>query len=144
MTVLVGVQGPDSSRAAIRAASQEAKFRGTNVVAVTSYSGDRFAAAPASRPGTYFTTAEQRAGAEVALRDALLDALGPEASLVALQVARGVPGHNLVAAARALDAELLVLSSRPETGLSRVVDSQYVLRNAPCPLLIVPETEAAA
>ncbi len=51
----------------------------------------------------------------------------------------GVPGRSLVDAARTLEAELLVLSSRGDGALSWLVGSQYVLRNAPCPILIVPD-----
>ena len=47
MSVVVRVQGPDRSRAALRAAAQEARFRGTQLVAVTAYSGDHGLAAPA-------------------------------------------------------------------------------------------------
>ena len=50
-----------------------------------------------------------------------------------------MPGRTLVDAARTLEAELLVLSSRGDGALSWLVGSQYVLRNAPCPILIVPD-----
>lgn len=146
MTVLVGVQGPDSSRAAIRAAAQEAAFRGSKLVAMTSYNGNGLAAAPAARPGAgaFRTAGEQRAGAERLLRDAVQEALGPEAAGVSLRLAHGMPGRNLVEAARVLDAGLLVLSSRPAAGLSWLVGSQYVLRNTPCQLLLVPESGTVA
>ncbi len=74
------------------------------------------------------------------LRDATLDALGPGAAQVELRVVQGVPGRSLVDAARTLDAELLVVGSRGENAMSWLLGSQYVLRNAPCPVLLVPET----
>jgi nucleotide-binding universal stress UspA family protein len=35
--------------------------------------------------------------------------------------------------------ELLVLATRADGVLSWLLGSQYVLRNAPCPVLLVPE-----
>jgi nucleotide-binding universal stress UspA family protein len=78
--------------------------------------------------------------AESVLRDAALDALGPEAAPAELRVVQGVPGRSLVDAARTLGAELLVAGSRGEKAMSWLLGSQYVLRNAPCPVLLVPET----
>ena len=50
MTVVVAVQDRARSRAAIRAAAQEAGFRQARLIAVTAYSGDGAVAAPAARP----------------------------------------------------------------------------------------------
>ena len=74
------------------------------------------------------------------LRDALLDVLGAEAAQVELRVVQGLPGRSLVEAARTLGAELLVVGSRSEKAMSWLLGSQYVLRNAPCPVLVVPDT----
>jgi nucleotide-binding universal stress UspA family protein len=139
MTVLVGVQGAAGSRAAIRAAAEEAGFRQTKLVAVTAYSGEQ-AAAPAARPvGALRTSAEERAQAESLLQEATLEALGADAGQVELRVMQGVPGRSLVEAARLVGAELLVLATRADGVLSWLLGSQYVLRNAPCPVLLVPE-----
>jgi nucleotide-binding universal stress UspA family protein len=139
MTVLVGVQGTAGSRTAIRAAAQEAGYRGSKLVAVTAYSGERAAAAPAARPAAALATpGDERARAESVLQEAALEALGPDAGQVELRVVPGMPGRTLVDAARTLDAELLVLASR-EGALSWLLGSQYVLRNAPCPILLVPD-----
>jgi nucleotide-binding universal stress UspA family protein len=140
MTVLVGVQGMAGSRAAIRAAAEEARFRNTNLVAVTAYSAEHAAAAPAGHPaGSLRTSTEQRAHAESVLQDATLEALGVDAGQVELRVVQGVPGRSLVEAARTVGAELLVLATRVDGVLSWLLGSQYVLRNAPCPVLLVPE-----
>jgi len=140
MTVLVGVQGAAGSRAAIRAAAEEAGFRQTKLVAVTAYSGERAAAAPAARPaGALRTPGEERAQAESLLQEATLEALGADAGQVELRVVQGVPGRSLVEAARTVGAELLVLATRADGVLSWLLGSQYVLRNAPCPVLLVPE-----
>jgi nucleotide-binding universal stress UspA family protein len=46
----------------------------------------------------------------------------------------------LVQIARSRNAELVVLATRKEHAPSRLLGavSQYVLRNAPCPVLVVP------
>ena len=145
MTVLVGVQGPTWSRAAIQEAAQEARFRGTTLVAVSAYGAERAAAAPAARPAARLhSTTEQRAAAEAVLQSAALDALGADAATVELRVMEGMPGRSLVEAARQLGAELLVLASRGDGALSWLLGSQYVLRNAPCPVLVVPDPAPAA
>src|SRR5712672_1830056 len=55
----------------------------------------------------------------------------------------GIPGgagRVLVDAARTLNAQMIVLATRGETA-ARLLGavSQYVLRHAPCPVLVVPE-----
>ena len=142
MTVVVAVQDRARSRAAIRAAAQEAAYRQAKLIAVTAYSADGAVAAPAARPvgGALRTADEERARAEDVLRDATLDALGRAAAQVELRVMHGLPGRSLVDAARTLGAELLVVGSRSEKAMTWLLGSQYVLRNAPCPVLVVPDT----
>jgi nucleotide-binding universal stress UspA family protein len=140
MTVLVGVQVPTWSRAAIQAAAGEASFRGTKLVALAAYSAEHGAAAPAARPAASLrTSGDERDQAESALQAATLDALGPDAAQVELRVMQGAPGRTLAEAARLLGAEMLVLGSRGDGAMSRLMASQYVLRNAPCPVLVVPD-----
>jgi nucleotide-binding universal stress UspA family protein len=140
MTVLVGVQGTAGSRAAIRVAAEEARFRNTKLVAVSAYSAEHVAAAPPGRPvGSLRTSTEERSHAESMLQEATLEALGADAGQVELRVVQGVPGRSLVEAARTVGAELLVLATRADGVLSWLLGSQYVLRNAPCPVLLVPE-----
>ena len=55
-------------------------------------------------------------------------------------VMHGLPGRSLVDAARTLGAELLVVGSRSEKAMTWLLGSQYVLRNSPCPVLVVPDT----
>ncbi|MGO9221257.1 MAG: universal stress protein [Streptosporangiaceae bacterium] len=74
------------------------------------------------------------------LRDATLDALGPQAAQVELRLMRGLAGRALVDAARTLSAQLLVVSSRGEHAMPWLLGSQHVLRNSPCPVLVVPHT----
>ncbi len=89
---------------------------------------------------TPITPDEQRQLAQSALRQAITDALGTVDD-VELRVVAVVPGRVLVQVACALDAELVVLATRKEGTPARLLGavSQFVLRNAPCPALVVPE-----
>jgi nucleotide-binding universal stress UspA family protein len=141
MTVVVGVDGSPDSFAAIRLAKQEAAYRGVGLAAVMAYISDSTLGTPAGRPiATPRAVDEQRRTAESSLRQAIADALGSEDG-VALRVEAGVPGRVLVRTARILDADLVVLATRKEHAPSRLLGavSQYVPRNAPCPVMVVPD-----
>ena len=123
-SVVVGVEHGGGSRTAIRMAAQEARFRHATLIAVMAYSGDR-AMAPAGRPTASSSTAgEERFAAESALQDAVADALGDEADQVELRTALGLAG-------------------RGSTSMLLGTVSQYVLRKAPCPVLVVPDAGQA-
>ena len=139
MTVLVGVKRSSDSGAAIRLAAQEALYRDTTLIAVMAYPAER-SWSPAVRPGAQrLTPADDRAIAEDLLREAVSDALGDAAGWVEHRVVADLPGRALVHAAQTVNAQLIVLAAR--RGIARVLGtvSQYVLRNAPCPVLTVPE-----
>ena len=53
---------------------------------------------------------------------------------------RACRGHALVQAAKDADAQMVVLSARGDGAVSRLLGtvSQHVLRNAPCPVPVVP------
>ena len=138
-SVVVGVEDGGGSRTAIKLAAQEARFRHAPLIAVMAYSGDR-AIAPAGRPAPSLgTPGEERLVAESALRDAVADALGEEADQVELRTILGLAGRNLVDIARRVNAQLIVLAGRGSTSMLLGTVSQYVLRKAPCPVLVVPE-----
>jgi nucleotide-binding universal stress UspA family protein len=138
-TVVVGVEGGRGSRKAIRLAAQEARYRDAPLIAVMAYSGDR-AVAPAVGPGATLRPAgEERLVAESALRDAVVDALGEDADRVELRTALGLAGRNLIDTARRVNAQLIVLAGRGSASMLLGTVSQYVLRKAPCPVLVVPE-----
>jgi nucleotide-binding universal stress UspA family protein len=143
MTVVVGVKRSSDSRAAIRLAAQEALYRDTTLIAVMAYPAER-GWAPAVKPGaTSLTRADDRAVADNLLREAVSDALGDAAERVEHRVVAvaDLAGRALVRVAQTEDAQLLVLAARH--GIARVLGtvSQYVLRNAPCPVLTVPEAD---
>ncbi|MEK7674340.1 MAG: universal stress protein [Verrucomicrobiota bacterium] len=59
----------------------------------------------------------------------------------------GLPFEQITAAARELQADLLVLTTHGRTGLKRLLvgsTAEMVLRNAPCPVLVLREGPAAA
>jgi nucleotide-binding universal stress UspA family protein len=152
MTLVVGVDGSPRSYAAIRVAQEEASLRGTRLVAVMAFGSDGVLGTPAGRPLTTPRAPEEdRVLAESTLRSVIRAALGHGGTgqaadeAVESRVEAGQPGRVLVEAARTLDAVMIVLAARKEGAPSRLLGavSQYVLRNAPCPVLVVPETSKA-
>lgn len=68
----------------------------------------------------------------------------PHREPMTVDVVFGDPGEEIVAAARRMDADLVVMGSRGLGGLGRAVlgsVASYVMRNAPCPILVVKEPE---
>jgi nucleotide-binding universal stress UspA family protein len=146
MTVVVGVDGSAGSQAAIRLAAQEARYRTAPLLAVMAYSGERALGAPAVRPvSTLRTAADERATTEAMLHDIVRDALGGQADGVTCRTVAGLPGRALVSTAREAGAQLIVLAARGDAAVARVLGavSQHVLRNAPCPVLVVPDPGTA-
>jgi nucleotide-binding universal stress UspA family protein len=137
-TVVVGVKDTGRSRNAIRLAAREASYRGAGLLAITACSGDHSLGAPAGCPLAVARSGEEeRLTAESALRDAVADALGDQAERVAVQALPGPGGRVLVETARKLDADLIVVAGRGGAMTAGAV-SQYLLRRAPCPVLVVP------
>jgi nucleotide-binding universal stress UspA family protein len=141
MSVVVGVDGSPKSHAAIRAGLEEARYRGVPLLAVMAYDRDTVRSAPAVRPvSTLSTQAELGAVTEATLRQVVRAALGEEPPDVQLRAIQGMPGHALIEVAHKEHAKLVVLAARRDGAMSRLLGqvSQYVLRNAPCPILVVP------
>lgn len=142
MTVVVGVDGSPDSYAAIRLAREEADLRDARLVAVMAHGSDSAFGTPAARPlAVQHTPAEQARIVEATLRQAVREALGGDGTNVELRAVIGLPGRVLVETARTVNAQMMVLATRKEHAPSRLLGpvSQYVLRNAPCPVLVVPE-----
>ena len=139
MAVVVGVDGAGRSGDAIQLAAREAAYRRAPLIAVMAYSGERALGAPATRPVASLRTGDDnRVAAESALRDAVRDALGEQADGVKLRTTQGLAGRQLVETAAQAGAELIVLAARGGVSLLPGTVGQYVLRNAPCPVLVVP------
>jgi nucleotide-binding universal stress UspA family protein len=138
--VVVGVDGTGMSRATIKAAAHEARCRDATLIAVMAYSTERPLRTPAARTVAAVPVAsDQRLVAETALRDAVAAALGDEAYRVELRTTLGLAGRSLIDTARKVNAQLIVLAGRGSTSMLLGTVSQYVLRRAPCPVLVVPE-----
>lgn len=139
MSVVVGVDGTAASRAAIRIAAQEARYRQAPLIAVMAYSGQRTLGAPAGQPVvTLGTGGDEHSAAESSLRNLLTETLGNQADHVELRVVAGIAGRQIVEAAREARAQLIVLATRGSMSMLLGTVSQYVLRKAPCPVLVVP------
>ncbi|HLX51478.1 MAG TPA: universal stress protein [Streptosporangiaceae bacterium] len=136
--VLVGVDDSGASPAAIALAAQEANYRRAPLVVVRAYSGERPLGASAVRRLSVIRTAEdERAEAESYLRAAIREVLGDQADGVEVLTVLGLAGRKIVETAQRINAQLIVLATRDSPSLLGTV-SQYVLRKAPCPVLVVP------
>ncbi len=143
--VLVGVDGSGGSRAAIRLAAKEASYRAAPLIAVMAYSGEGPLGGPATRPvATIRTSDDEQAIAESALHDAVRAALGEQAGVVQRRAVLGLAGRRLVETAVQANAQLIVLATHGSISMLIGTVSQYVLRNAPCPVLVVPAVGQAA
>lgn len=144
MTVVVAVDGSAESWKAIRLAWQEASYRQAALVAVTAYRTERpIGAPPVIRPVLPAHTAEEdREIAESGLREAVREALGDDAAKVELCVIPGVAGRAIIEAARKARAQLIVLATRAGISMLPGTISQHVLRNAHCPVMIIPAGQA--
>ena len=140
--IVVGVDGSDCScaRTAILVAAREARYRDAPLIAVQAYGGERTLVGPAARAGPTLRTPadDERMRAESSLREALRDALGDLADRVEVRAVLGLAGRRIVEIAHKVNAQLIVLATRGSTSLLIGTVSQYVLRKAPCPVLIVP------
>jgi nucleotide-binding universal stress UspA family protein len=74
------------------------------------------------------------------LQDIVRDVRDGQAGGVTCRTVAGPPGRVLVTVAHEACAQLIVLAARGDTPVARVLGavSQHVLRNAPCPVLVVP------
>jgi nucleotide-binding universal stress UspA family protein len=137
--VLVGVDGSNASRAAIMLAAREARYRDAPLIAMQAYSGERMLGAPVAQPvATRRSAEDEQLDAESSLRDTVRDVLGDEAAKVEIHAVLGLAGRKIVETAQKVNAQLIVLATQGTASLLLGTVSQYVLRKAPCPVLIVP------
>ena len=142
---MVGVDGSEASRDAMRWAAEEARLRSTSLVAVYTWSfippqpiGDpgMLAVPVGDLPGQL--SAEEDA-ARAALDAAVDEALGAEPGVeVERKLAEGDAGDVLVA--ESADAELLVVGSHGRSGFKAAIlgsVSRHVVAHASCPVVVV-------
>ena len=145
--IVVGVNSSDASRVAIEQAAREADLRHAPLIAVRAYSGERTPAAhavpaedmPAAQPSSAVRTAEDaRLETESLLRDVVREVLGDRADAVEVRAVLGLAGRKIVETAHKVNAQLIVLATHGSRSMLLGTVSQYVLRKAPCPVLVVP------
>jgi nucleotide-binding universal stress UspA family protein len=135
--VVVGVDGSECAREALRVAVDEARYRGATLHVVAAWSVPVLMYAGGYMAGVDPTTFEHAAELEAA--DAVKDAhtLAPDLEVVG-DVSNGSAALVLIDAAE--HADLLVVGSRGLGGFERLLlgsVSQQVATHAPCPVLVV-------
>ena len=144
MTVVVGVDGSEASRTALRLAAQEARWRHVSLVAVSAYDppiGKPMGGYPAAQ---LHTANEERTTAESALRDTVSSELGDQGGETDLRVSAGLAGRVIVETARQTNAQLIVLAASVGKSMLPGTVSHYVLLKAHAPVMIVPADGAEA
>ena len=146
---MVGVDGSNASREALRWGAEEARLRVAPLVAVHAWSfvppqpiGDPgMLAMPAGDlPGQL---AAESDAARMALDEAVSESLGPEPGIeVEVKLVEGDAGDALVA--ESADAELVVVGSHGRSGLKAAIlgsVSRHVVDHAACPVVVVKSSD---
>jgi nucleotide-binding universal stress UspA family protein len=104
------------------------------------YSGDGSVRAASGQPiGTVVRGDDERTLALCSLKHAISAALGSgQVAQVQLRVVAGTAGRQILETAREARAQLIVLATKGSVSLLIGTVSQYVLRRATCPVLVVP------
>ncbi len=137
--IIVGVDGSEGSRAALRwaartAAAQDARLR---AIAAWQYpAGAATPAGPAELPGP--DEMDQQTGDD--LRGLVREELGAEADRVEIEAGRGPAAPVLLAAAARTDADMLVVGARGLGGFGGLLlgsVSQQCVEHSPCPVVVL-------
>ena len=143
--IVVGIDGSDASRAALRWGVEEARLRGARLVAV--YAWMFIPPQPLGDPGLLAMPAGDIAGelsaeneaAHAVLSSAVEEAIGRDASVdVEQKIVEGDPGEVLVK--EAAEADLAVVGSHGRSGLTAALlgsVSRHVVDHATCPVVVV-------
>ena len=145
-TIVVGVDGSEASREALRFGAEEAALREAQLVAVHAWLF--IPPQPLGDPGILAVPAGDLAGqlsaendsARLALDDAVADALGAAEPSVEIErrLVEGDAGESLVA--QSADADLVVVGSHGRSGLRAALlgsVSRHVVDHATCPVVVV-------
>jgi nucleotide-binding universal stress UspA family protein len=133
--IVVGVDGSEHARRAVRAALEEAGRRQADVQAVYAVAGSGMMPDPVSQPGP---RREEARSAGQKVLDEALDGVDEGSTTVERTVKIGNATRVLCEAAA--DAELLVVGSRGLGGFHGLLVgsvTQQVIAHAPCPVLVV-------
>jgi nucleotide-binding universal stress UspA family protein len=140
--IVVGVDGSESSRAALRWAMSEASAHGATVTAIHAwhdpYTGSALPFAPGLVDPTSYEAVAQRT------LDRVIDEEDETVlpSPIARVVVHGSAAESLVESAKG--ADLLVVGSRGRGGFAGLLlgsVSQQVIHHATCPVVVIPTKE---
>ena len=144
--VVLADDGSADALAAAQLVADWPLFSGTPVT-VVGVVDNAFPYATAVAPPLYAETLEHFADAVEAERRARAAACGTTAERLheagidaSVQIRSGDPAHEIVAAARAIEAGIVVIGTRGRTGLRRLIlgsVARNVLLSAPCSVLVV-------
>lgn len=139
-TVVVGVDGSDASRSALRQAWEEAQTHQATLLALTAWEpAAPLIPGPYGRPPAMDVGGEPHTGVEEALSTTVKEVLGEEAGAsVTLRVVEAHPAKALVDASE--HADLLVVGTRGHGGFVGLLlgsTSQQVVAHAHCAVLVV-------
>jgi nucleotide-binding universal stress UspA family protein len=141
-TIVVGVDGSEPSRRALRWAVKQATLSGAELDIVTTW---EFPATYGWAP-PYPQGFDPEADTRKALQDTVEEVLGTSPEVpVRLTVTEGHPAPVLIA--EAAGAELLVVGSRGHGAFMGMVlgsVSEYCVAHAPCPVVVVRHPDDAA
>ncbi|MFG1664221.1 universal stress protein [Streptomyces sp. Y7] len=139
--VVVGVDGSDSSKQALRWAVRQAQLTGGTVEAVTAWDIPQFHGSLAWLPPSSSDEGALEARARQELDDAVEDAVGSRPPVEVRTVVRyGTPASVLLNAAR--EASLLVVGSRGLGGFAGLMlgsVAQHCAQHAACPVVVFRE-----
>jgi nucleotide-binding universal stress UspA family protein len=133
--IVVGVDGSDSSRRALRWAADQAKLTGAELTVVTTWEYPPTLGWAPPYPSDF----DPNTDAEKAVGETVKAVLGADPGVVVhMTVTEGHPAFVLTAAARG--AELLVVGSRGHGAFAGMLlgsVSEYCAAHAPCPVVVV-------
>lgn len=145
--IVVGVDGSETSRAALRWAAEEARLRSARLVAV--YAWAFIAPQPIGDPGMLAVPAGNLPGqldaesdaAQVALDDAVEAVLGADSGIeVQRKLVERDAGEALVA--ESAEADLVVVGSHGRSGFRAALlgsVSRHVVDHSKCPVVVVKQ-----
>jgi nucleotide-binding universal stress UspA family protein len=137
--IVVGVDGSEESKNALRWALEEARLRSAEIVAVHAWEAPPTVPEPGPAPGFDLVgiLPQVRQGAEQLATTVVEEVVGDSDVTVKPMAIEGPPASVLVEAAG--DADLLVVGSRGHGGFTALMlgsVSQKLAQHSPCPLLI--------
>ncbi|MFK4145465.1 universal stress protein [Streptomyces sp. NPDC004065] len=137
--IVVGVDGSESSKRALRWAVRQGELTGGVVEAVTAWDIPQFHGSLGWLPPSSGDEAALEGRARRELARAVEEAAGPEPSVeVRAEVRYGTPASVLLSASRG--AALLVVGSRGLGGFSGLLlgsVAQHCTQHAPCPVVVI-------